>query len=228
MSTNRHGFTLVEVLLASMLSTLVITGAFFSLSVMLKAFSARQGSGQATETAALIFERIRQDLESVYLSPNSDMTRFVGMDEQSEQFDADNLTFVSMVNDPTALGQGTSDLAEVQYYIDLDDSTPERGLLRRFDATPDQDPFTGGTVALLGPRVVMLNITYFDGQLWMPEWDSESAIPQAINVQIGLFHPTRQQTEPTPETLQTFSTTIWTAVYRDSGGAMGGEGGEEA
>lgn len=207
-------FTLVELLTATTITALVLSGAFFSLSVVLSAYKIRGGKTSDAEIANMIFTRVRTDLASTFISPHSDVTRFVGMDEQNGQFDADTLTFISMVNNPIEIGEGTSDLAEVQYFIDVDDSTPERWLVRRYDATPDIDPFTGGEISLLGPHVMSINYEYYDGLIWWPEWNSEADLPIAVNITLSFFRPDKLEQEPTPETLTQHSTTIWLTLSR--------------
>lgn len=224
---NRHStgsaFTLIEVLLATSLSMIVITGALFTLSTMLRAYESRSGVSQAAETANLILNRIRTDLTSTRYSLHEDDCTFFGLDASNGVMDTDRLIFTSWVNDPVALGQGTSDVAEIEYFLDSDDSTPARWLQRRFDSTPDDDPLTGGTIALLGPRVESFNALYYDGLAWWPEWDSETELPMAVNITIALFYPEEIDQAPTPEALQQFSTTIWLAAYREPSGGGGGE-----
>ncbi|MDP8245550.1 MAG: prepilin-type N-terminal cleavage/methylation domain-containing protein [Candidatus Hinthialibacter antarcticus] len=213
-------FTLIELLVATTITSLVLSGAFFSLSVVLSAYKIRGGKTSDAEIANMIFTRMRTDLASTFISPHGDVTRFVGMDEQNGQFDADTLTFISMVNNPIEIGEGTSDLAEVQYFIDLDDSTPERWLVRRYDATPDDDPFSGGEISLLGPHIISINYEYYDGLMWWPEWNSEADLPIAVNINLGFYRPNELEQEPTPELLTQHNTTIWLTLSR--GASEGG------
>ncbi len=226
MNTRSNGFTLIELMMAATLTMLVLGGAFVSFSVVLNAYKMHGTKSISADTAHLILERMRLDLTSTYISPHEDLTRFVGNDLQTNDLQTDSLTFISTVNNPVEQGQGTSDLAEIQYYIDFDEATPERWLLRRYDSTTDTDPFSGGETALLGPKVCMLDFQYYDGEIWWPTWDSVEEIPICINVTIGLFEPESIDEVPTPENIEQFSTTIWIACYReppeDSAGPMGG------
>lgn len=217
-------FTLIELLMAATLTAMILGGAFASLSIVMKAYKELAGKTNHAEIARLILDRMRADLEAAFFSPHGDLTRFVGYDQIEGDLAADSLTFISAVNKPVDTGGGSSDLAEVQYYIDMDETTPERWLLRRMDYTPDLDPFSGGDIALLGPHVTSLDFQYFDGQMWWPEWDSTSEIPVAVNVTIGLFEASELNEEPRPENLKTFSTTIWIACYRESQNPSQGTG----
>ncbi|MBN2327527.1 MAG: prepilin-type N-terminal cleavage/methylation domain-containing protein [Candidatus Omnitrophica bacterium] len=223
----QKGFTLVELVLASTLTALILGSAFVSLSTVLKAYKELGGKTNLAETARLILDRMRADLEMTFYSPHADYTRFVGYDQLNGDLPADSLTFISSVNNPVNTGGGSSDLAEVQYYIDVDDGTPERWLLRRMDYTPDSDPFTGGELALLGPRVASIDFQYFDGIVWQTEWDSSEAIPIAVNITIGLFEADHPEETPTLENLDYFSTSVWIACYRESEGQDAEASGEQ-
>lgn len=234
MRRGRAAFTLVELLMATTLTGLVLGGAFMSLSVVLRGYKEFSGKSNVSETARLILERMQSDLEAAFLSPHQDTTRFVGMDIQSGDFETDILTFISRIHNPVETGGGSSDLAEIQYYIDQDDTTPERWLLRRYDFSPDMDPFSGGDIALLGPQVVYLDFQYFDGAAWWPDWDSTESVPLAVYLTLGFFIPRQVDDEPTLENIQTFSTTVWIPSARQpageslggtSGGSRSGSGG---
>lgn len=216
MKSRQSAFTLIEVIMATTLSAMVLTAAFASLSILLKAYRQQEGMYSATDTANLILNRMVLDLNSAFFSPHQEMTRFVVMDQQEGNFDTDSLTFISTINKAMQTGEGTSDMAEVQYYIDLDEATPERWLLRRIDATPDNDPFTGGTIALFGPQVVSLDFQCYDGTEWWPMWNSSGSIPIAVNVTIGIYKPRSIDDAPSIENIQFFSKMIWLASYRQS------------
>ncbi len=226
LQSQKQGFTLVELLLAATLTTMVLGAGFISLSTVLQAYKLHGSRSVSADLAHLIFERMRYDLASTFLSPHEAVTRFVGTDAMNGDLPADTLTFISTVHNPVETGTGTSDLTEIQYYIDMDENTPERWLLRRYDPSPDTDPFSGGEIALLGPKVCLLDFQYFDGEMWWPTWDSVQEIPICVNVTIGLFNPEDIGELPTLENVEQFSTTLYIATYReppeDSLGPMGG------
>lgn len=227
MKTSRRAFTLVEVLLAASLSMIVITGALFTLSSMLRAYKSRAGVNQSAEIANLILNRIRTDLMSVYFSAHGNGCLMIGTDLNNGVFDTDRLVFKSTVNDPIQLGSGTSDVAEIEYFVDTDDGTPIEWLQRRYDFTPDDDPLTGGTLALLGPRVLSMDIIYYDGLAWWAEWESEEELPIAVNITLGIFFPEEMGQEVTPEVLRQYSTTVWLPSF-DSSVESSSSGDEEA
>lgn len=221
-----HAFTLVELMLAATITTVVIGGALVSLSSMLQAYKISTSGSNHASTARFIFERMEKDLAAAFYSPHDANTRFVCHDLTVNSLPADNLTFISTVNKPTETGDGTSDIVEIQYYIDGDDATPEKWLQRRYDPTPDMDPFTGGTTALLGPHVFFLDFQFYDGEMWWTQWDTVEEIPLLVNITIGFFTPTGLDQQPMPENIEQYSSIVRLVHYReppsDSLGPMGG------
>lgn len=223
---NNHAFTLVELMLAATITTVVIGGALVSLSSMLQAYKIITSGGKHAGTARFIFERMGKDLAAAFYSPHDANTRFVCQDLTVNGLPADNLTFISTVNKPTETGDGTSDIVEIQYYIDGDNATPEKWLQRRYDPTPDMDPFSGGMTALLGPHVLYLDFQFYDGELWWPQWDTVEEIPILANITIGFFTPSRIDQQPMPEDIEQYSSLVRLVHYReppsDSLGPVGG------
>ncbi|MFH1741364.1 MAG: prepilin-type N-terminal cleavage/methylation domain-containing protein [bacterium] len=209
------GFTLVELLLAATLGAMVITAAFTSISVVLKGYRQYKDRLDTYEPARTALARMSQELTAAFLSPHTGRTRFVGIQQEIDGIPMDQLTFVAVINDPQYAGEGESDLSEVQYYIDVDNETPERWLQVRYDPTPDDDPFSGGSSHLLGPHVVAMSLLYFDGEYWLGEWDSKEELPMAINITLGVLEDGKAEQ---PEQLTQFSTTVYPAVYRTQSG----------
>ncbi len=224
---NKNAFTLIELILAATITTLIIGGGMVSLSTILDTYKKSTSEGQHADTARFIFERMEKDLTATFYSPHDANTRFVCQDQTTNGMPADDLMFVSTVNKAAETGQGTSDIVEIQYFIDMDDNTPERWLQRRFDPTPDMDPFNGGTKALLGPKVMFLDFQFYDGEIWWTQWDTVEEIPMLVNITIG-FMPSEinQRQQPLPEEIEQYSTLVAPAHYRsppsDSLGPMGG------
>lgn len=217
--TGESGFTLVELILAGSITAMVVVAAVTSLVVAMRSHAARRDVTAVYESAGAALQMIRRDLLSVFLAPVDNRTRFVGLDMEESGLPIDQLIFMSTGNNPAESMGGESDLMEVHYYIDSDDSTEERWLQRRTDATPDDDPFTGGTVSLLGPHVVALDFQYYDGLEWWEDWDSKDAIPVCVSVGIAVRDERKAKPE---EEARTFTTMVWMPVYREGGSPTSG------
>lgn len=210
---NIDGFTLVELLLAATVSTLVVVAAFTSINVVLKGYRLSKDRVDLYEPARAALARMSREISSAFLSPHDARTQFVGIQQQINGIAVDQLSFVAVINNPEYAQEGESDLSEVHYYIDLDTETPERWLQVRYDPTPDDDVFSGGVSHLLGPHVMAMSFLYFDGDSWLAEWDSTEELPMAVNIMIGV---TKDGFVEDPEDIVQYSTLVYPVVYRPS------------
>lgn len=137
---------------------------------------------------------------------------------EDDEIDLENFENVSIPNDRLLFTAATSlitwdnhphsDLSEVEYFIDRDEESPARWLVRRSQSPPDNKPLEGGSVHLIGPRVIGMQIYCFDGSKWLEEWDSTTELPLALRV-ILYVGPTREAL--TPNRFESLSTTAWIA-----------------
>jgi type II secretion system protein J len=215
---NTAGFTLVEMLLAATVGALVVAAAFSSISVVLKGYRQSKDRVDLYEPARAALTRMSREISSAFLSPHAGRTQFYGIDQEIEGIPVDQLIFVAVVNEPAYADQTESDLCEMHYYIDVDPETPERWLQVRYDPTPDDDPSSGGTSYLLGPHIVAMSISYFDGEYWLPEWNSQEELPMAVNITLGV---TQDGNVERPEDIVQFSTLVCPVVYRAGTGETG-------
>ena len=79
------------------------------------------------------------------------------------------------------------------YYIENDPDTEVRWLLRREDATPDDDLLGGGAVALAGPYVAAMDFEFYDGLFWQAGWENPQQFPKAVR--IGILVVDENETE---------------------------------
>ena len=208
---NVGGFTLVELLLAATVGSLVVVAAFTSINVALKGYQQSKDRVDLYEPARAALARMSQEISSTFVSPHTGKAQFVGIDQDVNGVPVDQLIFVAVVNNPQYAGGPESDLTEVQYYIDLDAATPERWLQVRYDPTPNDGFYSDGVPHLLGHHVVALDFLYFDGDSWLPEWYSREDVPMAVNITLGV---TKDGNVERPEDIVQFSTLTYPAAYR--------------
>jgi hypothetical protein len=135
---------------------------------------------------------------------------FVGEDlVDADGRDVDNLRFTTAATDPrrrySLLSQGweggageeglntapSYDLAEVLYYVDDDDTTPERGLVRQSNelpglATEEVVP----DVQEISEYVIGMNLRYLDDSEeepeWVDQWEDTTQLPAALELTLFL------------------------------------------
>ena len=222
----KAAFTLVEVLLAITLMSIIMTvmyGAFHTMGRIIRRNERTKG---AYQTARLVMSRIREDLNCAYFSPVRKNFIFRGENIRGYDAETDAVTFVTAGHVISGRDAPEGDFAEVSYY--LDENYPGI-LVRREDVSPDTDTETGGVLEILGKNVVGLNFTYLDGteessrrrdqtiteeeserekKAWKEEWDSDEKpyLPRAVMIDLAVLNDFGL--------VEDFSTTVMVAMGR--------------
>jgi prepilin-type N-terminal cleavage/methylation domain-containing protein len=215
----RRGFTLIEVLLAVVLSGVIAAAVFGTLAAGRDASRRGEILGELDRIARQALDRIVADVRFACKPSDLYDTGFVGTHAGEEPEARDTLDFVTaaVVPDPARFGPVDApdadrprviDLARVVYAIDVDGSTPESGLVRSVQfilpvvtVQTDRD-FDRLEIA---PEVVGLRFRYLGGASWSDTWDSRQSalLPQMVEIGVTV-RLTRYE--------QTFERTLRTAV----------------
>jgi prepilin-type N-terminal cleavage/methylation domain-containing protein len=205
----RHGFTLIEVILATAIVA-ILMGALYTVfhgTMRLRETTyAAVESGLPVDYAARL---IRRDLAAA-LPPGGILAgSFLGVSDSQAAGRMDNLDFFSasgvLTND-----QPWANLQEVQYFLEdpngqsmsmsntartaFSQTANSKGMdlvratRRNLTATVAEDPVE----ERLLQNVVSLEITYWDGQEWLDDWDStalSNTIPSAIRFLVAFAAP---------------------------------------
>ena len=184
-----RGFTLIEMLIAGLITSFVLGSLSMSLSQLISAKSSTKARLAAHMRANAALESIRKDIASVIRDPDLFWTRFL-LDDDSESstlgmLDRDSLllfiTKLKPIHPVDFTGEGIE--YETQYRIDDDSSGPV--LWQRRDASPDEFPKGGGTATPLVEGILALNFEVYDGQLWYEQWDSDrDGLPVAVRITV--------------------------------------------
>jgi prepilin-type N-terminal cleavage/methylation domain-containing protein len=170
--TRSGGFTLVELVIGSVVLSGVLLAAYFTLEAGLASEEVLEWRRDASQGARAALALLAADLRSACrLSEEID---FIGMDRDLGGVEADNVDFGTRNWSPA--GPGESDFAETSWYVRRDPDTNEVGLWRRKDSTPDPEPLAGGrTEEILAP-IAGFRLEYFDGFFWEDGWGGETAL----------------------------------------------------
>lgn len=226
----QHGFTLVETILALVVTTLILGALYGSYSAGLRIWHAGMNRADLYQNARVALDVMSRDLEAAFLSPHNSGTRFLGRDVTDEEtgLPRDELSFIAINNDPYLGMSGQSDLTEISYFIDIDPETPERWLQRRQDPTLDRNPLAGGHSSLLGIRVIALDFRYLAGaEKWHEQWNSQSRIPRAVRITLTVeADPEVQRRSQGTDYTLTLGTTVWLRQWYPTRENENGEGNE--
>lgn len=186
------GFTLLEVILASLVTAIISAALFGSMSVAFKArdSAARQLADKADTRAAI--DTIRRDLLAIPQPTGLTAGPMVGIDSFiGSGADADYLAYSTAGGtralDEDELGTG---LEQVVLFLTEDPDDPALNLLIRSSTrnalgTTTPEP----TQQVLARRVVSMSLRYYDGSSWLDEWDSadlDNDLPLAVELALVL------------------------------------------
>ncbi len=188
-STGRRGFTLVELMVAGLITAFVIGAVSVSLSQLGRAKSSSRTLLAAYLRADSALTALRRDIVSVLRDSDLFWTRLLLEDHAVSTplgpMDRDELLLFSSqlrpIRDLDFIGDGSE--FETHYRIDEDEIGPV--LWKRRDAVPDEYPRGGGVATPLIAGVVGLALEAYDGDLWYPMWDSDfDGLPLAIRATV--------------------------------------------
>lgn len=185
----RRAFTLVEVMVALVITAFVLGAIFLSLGQMTKARAASRQRMVAHVRADAALNAIRRDLASVIRSDDLYWTRLrisdgVG-DTPQGRVDRDELllfnTRLRPIRDNVDYGEGIE--YETQYRVVDEAGGPV--LWQRRDAVPDEYPDGGGMVVPIVEGVAGIKLEAYDGESWLDSWESDfSGLPYAVRITV--------------------------------------------
>ncbi len=206
-----EGLTLVELLVAVAILSIIVTTAYslFSQSAQL-AGAVRERSELYLE-ARLVLERIASDLSNARLIGGDERFYFVGLDEARGATPRDRLQFTALAYGWPSEGEKADELVEISYWVEDAPGTAEPRLMRRAVRTLDGLPETPHEAAapgeLLSERVRGMELEFHDARGGKADdWDtrimlagSSPQLPRAVRVSL-IFEGERGRRE--------FSTTV--------------------
>lgn len=167
--TSRHGFTLIELMIAVSIMGGILASAYLCLQAGYRTREAVEAKSDIVQQARVALDLVCRDLR--HAAPPTDDFLFVGTVrvEGDERFG--NLDFVSHHWQPQLPGEG--DRCEMSLFVDRDPETEQWLLMRRRDPSPDAAPFEGGTREILARGIRGFVLEYYDGYEWVEGWGEE-------------------------------------------------------
>jgi type II secretion system protein J len=185
----RRGFTLVELLVAGLITAFVVGSIGFSLRQIGRSKDTCKVRYDAHMRADAALSNIRRDIASIVRSDDLFYTRFLLINNQihgrDESYDRDELLIFSDRLRPLRniefTGEGLE--YETQYRVEEDKYGPV--LWQRRDAFPDQYPGGGGVATPAVEGILALSIQAYDGTQWYDDWDSDyDGLPVAVRISV--------------------------------------------
>ena len=215
-----EGFTLLEILIALFIFSVVVTTIFGSYNFIFSSTDALDSGIAVYEPARNCLNRMTTDLQAVYVTlppvytppgfdAPPDTYRFSGEMDTVGDTSFSRLRFTSLAHVAFEKNQQEG-IAEIVYYVQPGDNGTF--ILRRSDTLYPYQPFREkGTDPVLCENLKSLKFTYYDAEgADADHWDSDSdefkyATPRAVGIQLELGNGSSSQQ---------FATLVTLPVYR--------------
>ncbi len=194
---NRHGFTLLEVVVAIGILAMIGMLTLETLSSALDTRDVLEDEDAANQSARVALDRLRRDLRLAYLTENTSAvntyrTQFIGKND-----DPDQLWFTTLSHHRMYRESRECDQTEVTYWTE-DDPTMDgaKVLLRREAPRIDHEPEKDGLISPLAYHLKDVNYRYINPKTntWLDEWDSTGVdqanfLPRAVQIALVFLVP---------------------------------------
>lgn len=184
-----RGFTLVEAMVAVGLVGMIGVAAS---GLMLQLSEARGRADRVssyTAEANYALHAMGMAIRNCYRPQDEQVSvLFEGLDETLDGRPADRLRLQVVSHAVVRNGEPESDVREIEFSVDSVVRGEAPMLMRRIDPTLNELPDGGGVVDRVAKGVVSLDIEYFNGVTWEPEWPVIlGAVPEAVRIKLGIM-----------------------------------------
>jgi prepilin-type N-terminal cleavage/methylation domain-containing protein len=193
----QRAFTLLEVLVALSIMSLIMLGAYASLNSSLRARDQLDNEARVARLGPEILDTIEHDLRRIWLLDIQDNRVFKGESRTIDGEPADSLSFLTTVDSTVVRHIGErevpSDLCETGYRLRRSDTLPDvMELWRRQSYHVDEKPLEDGAYELVHDRIVAFQVRYRadldkTSEL-LADWDASvlHRLPALIEIEIAL------------------------------------------
>ncbi len=195
----KSGFTLVEVVIASIVGSFIALVAVSALRAVTSSRTLVANNLAAADEIRYATQLIRQDLANVYRDSEGSAIKFVGTNAETDEDMKTSLTMRIVSTTNTRLSEVEGDLHDVEYFIMEEED--KSVLMRRFCpvvGTEEEDELPGGVLTAIAENIVGFEMRYFDGEEWLPEWLAEqNMFPEMVEITL-MTTEEKSGRDPTP------------------------------
>lgn len=193
----RNGFTLIEVLVTLLVTSIMLSAIYTSFVGTVAAKQYSEQVKEAGRTGQAILCLMRRDFEGALLFAPGEPA-MIGKSTATGSAGADAVDFVTTSDSRRAVDGKGSDYNEVGYVAYAgEDQNGLLSLYRREDFFLDESPFEGGVLELLDDSVKGLTFEYLSESGWVSEWQGEG-LPEAVRITLVLRKKTGQVKDGEP------------------------------
>jgi len=187
---DRKGFTLVEVMVASVLGGFIALVALGTLRTVTGTTERLDANCICAEELRFAADVMRADMMNLYRDTDADATKLVGVISETTGGFATDLTMRVVGAGPARPGQPEGDIYEVQYFLHKEEKDEkERTVLMRrlcpIVGMEDDIELQGGVLTVIAADIVAFDVQFFDGSEWQIQWEPEqSMLPELVEVSL--------------------------------------------
>jgi type II secretion system protein J len=167
----RKGFTLVEIMIASLLGSFIMLVAVGALRAITTTSERMTGVVDTASEVRFAAREIETNLINFYRDSNSLYRKLVGEIEETPEGNLASITFYTVGRTKARFDQPEGDVYEVEYFLSKENGQSK--LFRRLWPNPDKDSKPAGILTELAENIELFAVRYFDGQKWYDQWSSE-------------------------------------------------------
>jgi len=200
------GFTLLEVMIALVITGLVLTMVYSSFSAVMETRERVTAATDTNMTARLVLSRMVREIESAFIvqraedaPPESRYTHFEGLQNEIDGLAADRISFTTFAHTKRGVDADESDQAIISYegaLFPADDGSEETLALirrewRRVAAAGETQTYEPVPIPI-AEGIAGFRLRFLEaGGDWVTEWDSTNlrtldALPAAVEISLSL------------------------------------------
>jgi type II secretion system protein J len=184
-----RGFTLLELLIAMTMMTIIAVSLYTSMSIGFKARESAERVVEKGRAAEIAIEVIKGMLMSAVV-PNGVLAgSFIGEDGENDGgYQADTLTFFTSDYNPKE-DETACDIEKASLEMSVREDTKERVIVRKVTTNLLSPTTIDPDEEILCGNVRSMNLQYHDGSDWVDEWassENDNALPRAVKITIVL------------------------------------------
>ena len=181
------GFTLVEILLATIIGAMIAVAAFAVFRSVTDNRGTLEYYAEIMANGRYALNLVRDDLANFYRDEDPEMMRLRGVKRDVEGKSADRLIIYMVSEQKVHKAVQEGDVYEVEYGISEDTEKGISFLARRCGAVEDKIiGNSGGIMTRVARYIDELKFEYFDGRDWQRQWQ-QTDLPQRVRITLKLL-----------------------------------------
>ncbi len=190
--SHSKGFTLLEVLIAVAIMSLIVTVIYTSFSTSSRNVEQAEKSRDTADLVRTLVAKLSNDIANAYVNPSMNVpTIFRGKKVQPEtgndknRYDELYLTTLTNWRRPDSK---ETDLWEVGYYFKQKPDGTGVVMMRREkrELSKDVPALEGGIEYVMTDRIASLQYQFYNGSTWSDEWNATTIWPSVVEIAILL------------------------------------------